>query len=71
MKSIDNKCLKCGSEELLKIPAVPGEGPHIVIGEPLMRPVLVSKHICTKCGFIEEWVENNEDLSKLRDEYGR
>lgn len=66
----NNKCTKCGSVDLLRIPIIPGEEPHIVVGERPMHMVAVTKFICGQCGFIEEWVESTDDLAKLRTEYG-
>jgi len=65
-----NHCAKCASPDLLLIPSVPGEDPHIVVGQCGMRSVAVTKYVCGKCGYIEEWVEDARDLTELRKEYG-
>jgi ribosomal protein S27AE len=67
----DNKCTKCGSTELLAIPGVPGEEPHIAVGHPVMHSVKVTRYVCGRCGYIEQWVESDGELAKLREEYGR
>jgi hypothetical protein len=65
-----NLCAKCKAPNLLPIPIVPGEEPHIVVGERGMRSVAVRKYVCGQCGYIEEWVDNIDDLAELRKEYG-
>ena len=66
----NNKCTKCKSADLLRIPLVPGEGPHIAVGERGMHLVSISKYVCGNCGYIEEWVDDPQDLAELRKEYG-
>jgi predicted nucleic-acid-binding Zn-ribbon protein len=65
-----NKCAKCSSSDLLRVPSIPGEPPSIVVGERAMHKVAVAKFVCADCGYIEEWVEDISDLEKLRREYG-
>jgi predicted nucleic-acid-binding Zn-ribbon protein len=65
-----NKCIKCGSDKLLRIPSMPGDASSIAVGEPMIRCVLVTRYVCGECGFIEHWIDSSEALKKLRDEYG-
>ena len=65
-----NCCLKCGSNELLRIPGVPGEEPHIAIGAARLHEAEVAKYVCAKCGYIEQWIENPSDLQELESAYG-
>jgi len=65
-----NKCAKCASADLLRIPSMPGEPPSIVVGERGMHRVSVAKFVCGNCGYIEEWVDDTNDLHELRKEYG-
>lgn len=67
----NNKCLKCGSDELLCVPTVPGDEPHIAIGGPSLHQVPVTRWVCTKCGFIEQWICKSDDLARLKEEYGQ
>ena len=64
-----NQCAKCASSNLLRIPPVPGEEPHIAIGRRGMHPLTISKFVCGDCGYIEQWVSSDDDLAKLRSEY--
>jgi predicted nucleic-acid-binding Zn-ribbon protein len=67
----DEKCVKCGSDDLIRVPIVPGEGPHIAIGDRIMHAVPLTQIVCGACGYIEMWVEGSENLARLRDEYGQ
>ena len=62
------KCGKCGSASSLRIPGTPGDHSHIVVGERLMHTIVVTKYVCTDCGYIEEWVGDPDDLKRLKDE---
>lgn len=66
-----NRCAKCSGTELLRIPSLPGEEPHLVVGDHVMHEIPVTKFVCAKCGYMEQWVENPTDLAKLSEEYGR
>jgi len=66
----DNQCTHCGSKSLLRIPVVPGDGPHIVVGDRLMHSIPVAQFVCSDCGFIENWVAGKNELAKLKEQYG-
>lgn len=69
--SRQGKCAKCGGKELIRVPIMPGEGPHIAVGDRLMHPVPLRQIVCAACGYIETWVEGADDLANLRAEYGQ
>jgi DNA-directed RNA polymerase subunit RPC12/RpoP len=60
------QCVQCGSRDLLRVPATPGNHSHIVVGDRLLRSIQVDKYVCTDCGRIEEWVNDKDDLRKLK-----
>jgi hypothetical protein len=66
-----DRCGKCGSHDLLRIPNTPGDHSHIVSGDRFLRNVAVDKYVCTDCGHVEEWVNNKEDLQRLKEEWVR
>ena len=59
-------CGQCGGLDLYRIPQTPGGQSRIVLGERLMQSVEISQYVCTDCGHIEEWVNNREDLNRLK-----
>ena len=65
-----NKCLKCGSDELVQVPLVPGDEPHIAVSGRGLHQVAITRCVCINCGFIEQWVDRHEDLKRLKQEYG-
>ena len=44
------RCGKCGSHDLLRVPSTPGDHSHIVSGDRRLRNVAVDKYVCTDCG---------------------
>jgi len=65
------RCGKCGSHDLLRVPSTPGDHSHIVSGDRRLRNVAVDKYVCTDCGHVEEWVNNKEDLQRLKEQWAR
>ena len=66
------KCTKCASPEILKVPgrAGPfGSGNNIPVGATIFSSVMVTRYLCSRCGYSEEWVESASDLQKVRDKY--
>ena len=64
-------CARCGSAEVLKVPATPSDHSHIVVGERLMHNVSVCRYVCTACGRVDEYVDDPADLALLRAEVSR
>lgn len=59
-----NKCPKCGSIHIIKVPGhagAYGTGNNIMVGMTIKSAVPVDRYLCTECGFSEEWV----DLDKI------
>jgi hypothetical protein len=66
----DNTCAKCSSPNLIPVPVIPGDGPHIAVGNRLMHAIPVVQLVCGACGVVETWVAGEKDLEDLREEYG-
>jgi len=61
------KCPKCDSEDVLRIQGERqgyGAGNNIRIG--LFGIVLTTRYLCCSCGYIEEWVDNPGEISRIR-----
>ena len=68
-----HQCPKCGSFDLLHIPAKAGpygSGNVIQTGATVFSAVPVNRYVCMNCGYAEEWIDNREQLEKLRKKYG-
>ena len=67
-----NKCPKCESENILKIPVLKSDSlsNYIPTGNGLfIKPVYVSRYLCEECGYSEEWIDSKEDIEKLKKKY--
>jgi ribosomal protein S27AE len=64
-------CGKCGSSDLLQVPATHAAHSQITVGDRLLHTVDVQKYVCTDCGCVEEWVNSKADLARLKAEYLR
>ena len=66
------KCTKCASADILKIPGragLFGSGNNIAVGATIFSAVKVTRYLCGRCGYCEEWVESASELQKVRDKY--
>jgi predicted nucleic-acid-binding Zn-ribbon protein len=63
-------CPKCRSSDVARVPAEPGEG-HAPAG-PLgvLTGVAMTRFVCCRCGYSEEWVEAGDDLAAVKKRYG-
>jgi hypothetical protein len=68
-----NPCSKCGSDMIICIPgsaAGYGSGNSIPLSTTVLSVVNVTRYICAKCGFNEEWIDTPEELDNLWEKYG-
>ena len=64
-------CTKCGSREVLRVPGEVGgygAGNNLRVGNPFQR-VTVTRYVCVDCGFVEEWIDDEDDLRKVAERY--
>ncbi len=67
MKNVKN-CSKCNSPEMAKVDHRTGQQlDPIPIGT--FSVAQVSRYVCCECGYIEDWIENIDDLKKIRNKY--
>ncbi len=62
-------CPKCGGTQLVHVPASQwlfARGGNAYLGLHRGERVLISKYICTSCGYVENWAERPQDLAALR-----
>jgi len=65
-------CPKCGSRDIVIIPGsvgASGAGNNVSTGWTVFSSVKVTRYLCSGCGFIEEWIDNPEDLEKIKQKY--
>jgi hypothetical protein len=47
-----------------------GAGNNIPVGRTIFSSVKVTRFLCSRCGYSEEWIESPADLEELRKKYG-
>lgn len=68
------RCPKCDSQEIFRAPgwtANYASGNYVVIARGLLvwTKAKVARYVCTKCGFCEEWVDEEMELEKVRQQH--
>ena len=66
------KCPKCDSINIIKIPrniSSFGSGNNIMWGNIKRDGVDVTRDLCCECGFIEEWIDDREDINKIVEKF--
>lgn len=62
-------CPKCGSGDILRIPDNSNRhasGNNIyTTSATLFGKIPVIRYICCKCGYVENWIEHEEEIQKL------
>lgn len=66
-------CPKCGSHDIVVVPGsigvVSGVGNNIYMGW-FRSAIRLPRYLCCGCGFSEEWVDDLNDLAKIKKKYG-
>jgi predicted RNA-binding Zn-ribbon protein involved in translation (DUF1610 family) len=64
-------CPKCESTKIVRVPGDRGQD-HMVVG-PLgvLTSIPVTRFVCCKCGYSEEWIESDGDLERVKERYGK
>jgi len=65
-------CPKCNSRDIMRIPGKVGgygSGNTIMTGNTIFSAVKVTRYLCCECGYSEEWIDNKEDIEKLRKKF--
>lgn len=68
----NNTCPKCHSQKIIRIPGsvgAHGAGNNILTNFTIFGAVKVTRYVCAECGFSEEWIENSEDINKLKENF--
>ena len=76
-------CPKCESVDIIRVPGTLAKKSWLGLCiyhnciplkswslKPKNNMVLVTRMVCTECGFSEEWIEDAEDITKLKKSYG-
>ena len=69
----NNICPKCNSNDILRIPGqvgAHGSGNNILLGMTIFSGIPVTRFVCSRCGFSEEWIDDPKNLEKLKQKFG-
>ena len=64
-------CPKCKSQDIIRVleNARPyNAGDNIQTG--WFSVTKITRYICSKCGFMEEWIDSPVDIEKLKEKFG-
>jgi hypothetical protein len=70
-----NACPKCQAKDIIRIPGwVGGYGsgnniPVKTFSLGMSGWVPVARYVCSRCGYTEEWIDNKDDIEKLKKKY--
>lgn len=68
------KCPKCGSSAVVRIPDNPrryASGNNIYTSTiTLIGKIPVIRYVCCDCGYVEDWVEKQQDREEIRRVFG-
>lgn len=68
------KCLKCGSVNIVRVPDNPNRyasGNNIYTSTfTLMKKVPVIRYVCCDCGYVENWVESQNERDEIKRTFG-
>ena len=67
-----SKCPKCEGSEVIRIPGIVGphgSGNNVPMGWTTLSSIEVTRYLCGRCGFSEEWIDTPEDIEKIRKKY--
>lgn len=60
-------CPKCQSADVVRVDGYAGaygSGNNMILGASILSAVNVNRYICRRCGFTEEWIDQ-EDIQKV------
>lgn len=61
-------CPKCESTVFVKVENFRGQQLNS-IKTGVLTVAEVSRYVCCDCGYVEEWIENKDDLKKIKGKY--
>jgi len=68
----NEECTKCNSKDIAIIPGTVGglgAGNNIMTGMSIFSAIKVTRYLCCNCGYCEEWVDNKDDIKKIREKF--
>ena len=66
------KCPKCQHTNIARVEGKAGaygSGNVIHTGLTTFSAVNVTRFVCLRCGFVEEWIESKDDLERIKTKF--
>lgn len=67
------RCPKCGCADIIRVP----DNAHRYLANSIcitkaawVKRVPVARYVCCQCGYVEHWVEAQQDLEQLKRAFG-
>lgn len=74
MMKNERRCPKCQSKNIVRVPDNPyrhASGSNIyTTTRTLIGKIPVIRYVCCNCGYVENWVENQQELEKIKNTWG-
>ena len=71
---VSGKCPKCQSTNIIRIPAQPKRymaGNNIYTTSiTLLGKIPVIRYVCCNCGYVENWIDHQNELHKIKEHFG-
>ncbi|MDR0326323.1 MAG: hypothetical protein LBI19_09545 [Oscillospiraceae bacterium] len=71
MKNTKN-CSKCQSTDIIIVQGTRqgfGWGNNLKLGATTLSAIVVTKYVCGTCGFMEDWIDDLQDIEKVKKYY--
>ena len=67
-----NICPKCGSQDIIRVLSNPMNkgADRIPVGWTIFTAIPVTRYLCGACGYSEEWIDNPDDIERVRANQG-
>ncbi len=66
-------CPKCCSKNIVRVP----DNAHRYLANSIaitnvawVKRIPVARYVCCDCGYVENWVENRHELTKIKETFG-
>ena len=66
---LTGKCSKCACHEIAIIEGGMFKGNHYNIIASALSTIYLTRYVCTRCGYTENYVDSEKDLAKIKKKF--
>ncbi len=63
-------CPKCNARNIIRVPGAGKGYTALPMGFESITRVRLVRYVCGVCGYSEEWIDDADDLRKLKEKFG-